>query len=72
MTRRGAEQPAWVEMRREVQRRAASIPAWAPRLDPRTLQRPDGKVVTLFYYYTPKNIYRRIIATIWDPGTTEE
>ena len=26
-------------MRREVQRRAASIPAWAPRLDPRTLQR---------------------------------
>lgn len=34
----------------------------------RSLQRPDGKVVTLYYYYTPENIYRRIVATIWDPG----
>ncbi len=38
---------------------------------PRSLQRPDGKVVTLYYYYTPENVYRRIVATIWDPGTTE-
>ena len=37
----------------------------------RSLQRPDGKVVTLYYYYTPENIYRRIVATIWDPGTIE-
>jgi len=36
---------------------------------PRTLQRPDGKVVTVYYEYTPTNIYRRITATIWDPGT---
>jgi hypothetical protein len=39
---------------------------------PRTLQRSDGKVVTLYYYYTLENIYRRIIATMWDPGTTGE
>lgn len=39
MTRRGADQPAWAEIRRQVQRRAASIPAWVPDLDPRTLQR---------------------------------
>ena len=37
----------------------------------RSLQRPDGKVVTLYYFYTPENIYRRIVATIWDPGTPE-
>ncbi|MGE0378295.1 MAG: sialidase family protein [Planctomycetaceae bacterium] len=36
---------------------------------PRTLQRPDGKVVTL-YYFTPSDVpYRRIMATIWDPGS---
>lgn len=35
---------------------------------PRSLQRSDGKVITLYYYYTPDNVYRRIIATIWDPG----
>ena len=38
---------------------------------PRSIQRPDGKVVTLYYYYTPENIYRHIIATIWDPGSSE-
>ncbi len=36
---------------------------------PRTLQRADGKVLTL-YYFTPRDSpYRRIIATIWDPGS---
>ncbi|MCA9248666.1 MAG: exo-alpha-sialidase, partial [Planctomycetales bacterium] len=35
---------------------------------PRTLQRPDGKIVTLYYFYPNDNPYRRIIATIWDPG----
>lgn len=37
----------------------------------RSLQRPDGKVVTTYYYYTPENVYRRILATIWDPGTSD-
>ncbi len=36
---------------------------------PRTLQRPDGKLVTTYYFYPNDNPYRRIIATIWDPGT---
>ncbi|MCA9076526.1 MAG: exo-alpha-sialidase [Planctomycetaceae bacterium] len=36
---------------------------------PRTLQREDGKIITT-YYYTPKDSpYRRVNATIWDPGT---
>lgn len=39
---------------------------------PRTLQRPDGKIVTTYYFQTPENIYRRIIATIWDPGASGE
>ena len=35
---------------------------------PRTLQRSDGKIVTV-YYFTPKNSpYRRVVATIWDPA----
>ncbi|MEZ6052176.1 MAG: sialidase family protein [Planctomycetaceae bacterium] len=36
---------------------------------PRTLQRPDGKIVTLYYFYPNDSPYRRINATIWDPGT---
>ncbi len=36
---------------------------------PRMLQRPDGKIVTLYYYYPNDSPYRRINATIWDPGT---
>lgn len=33
----------------------------------RTLQRPDGKMVTV-YYFTPKESrYRQVVATIWDP-----
>ncbi len=35
---------------------------------PRTLQRPDGKVVTVYYYYPSDSPYRRILATIWDAG----
>ena len=37
---------------------------------PRTLQRPDGKIVTL-YYFTNRVTHRigRLIATIWDAGT---
>lgn len=38
----------------------------------RTVQRPDGKLITAYYGYTPENIYRRITATIWDPGTRLE
>jgi hypothetical protein len=36
---------------------------------PRTLQRPDGKIVTLYYMYPNDSPYRRIVATIWDCGT---
>ncbi|MCA9100603.1 MAG: exo-alpha-sialidase [Planctomycetales bacterium] len=34
----------------------------------RSLQRPDGKVVTLSYFEPVDPPYRQIIATIWDPG----
>ncbi|MCH2211535.1 MAG: glycoside hydrolase [Fuerstiella sp.] len=37
----------------------------------RSVQRPDGKVVTLYYHYTSQSVYRRISNTIWDPGTRE-
>ena len=36
---------------------------------PRTLERPDGKVVTVYYFQPGDSPYRRIIATIWDPGS---
>lgn len=39
---------------------------------PRTVQRPDGKVVTLYYFQSPESVYRRIIATIWEPGTASQ
>ncbi|MHC4474026.1 MAG: superoxide dismutase [Ni] [Planctomycetota bacterium] len=35
----------------------------------RTVQRPDGKLVTVYYYSTDENPQQRIIATIWDPDT---
>jgi hypothetical protein len=35
----------------------------------RTLERPDGKIVTLYYFQPVDPPYRQIIATIWDPGT---
>jgi len=33
----------------------------------RMLQRPDGKLVTVYYYNTPDTIEQHIAATIWDP-----
>lgn len=35
---------------------------------PRTVQRPDGKIVTIYYYNVDKDAERYIGATIWDPG----
>ncbi|MHC4474031.1 MAG: exo-alpha-sialidase [Planctomycetota bacterium] len=34
---------------------------------PLSLQRPDGKVVTVYYFATPDNRDQFITATIWDP-----
>ncbi len=36
---------------------------------PRTLQRPDGRCVTVYYFHTADDPYRRIVATIWDCGS---
>jgi hypothetical protein len=36
---------------------------------PRTLQRPDGHLVTVYYFTPGDSPYRQIIATIWDPGS---
>jgi len=33
----------------------------------RTVKRPDGKLVTAYYYTTKKNPQQHIAATIWDP-----
>ena len=33
---------------------------------PRTVQRPDGKLVTIYYVVEKKA--RKVTATIWDPG----
>ena len=33
----------------------------------RSMQRPDGKIVTIYYYTTEKNREQHIAATIWDP-----
>ena len=35
---------------------------------PRTVQRADGKVVTIYYFNDRKDTERYIAATIWDPG----
>ena len=35
---------------------------------PRSVQRPDGKVVTAYYYNDAPHSERFIAATIWDPG----
>jgi len=37
----------------------------------RSLQRPDGKVVTVYYFATPENRDQFITATIWDPDAVE-
>lgn len=35
----------------------------------RTVQRPDGKLVTTYYIHYPDSPYRKIIAAIWDCGS---
>jgi hypothetical protein len=35
---------------------------------PRTVQRPDGRCVTIYYYHHPDQEERFIAATIWDPN----
>ena len=35
---------------------------------PGSVQRPDGKVVTVYYFNGPAHPERTIEATIWDPG----
>ena len=35
---------------------------------PRTVQRPDGKCVTVYYFNDNKRVERYIACTIWDPG----
>ena len=35
---------------------------------PRTVQRPDGKLVTIYYYNDAAETERYIGATIWDAG----
>ena len=35
---------------------------------PRTVQRPDGRIVTIYYYNDAQEEDRYIGATIWDPG----
>jgi len=39
---------------------------------PRTIQRPDGKIVTVYYYKDTTSKERYISATIWDPGKRKE
>lgn len=35
---------------------------------PRTVERPDGKLVTVYYFNDKSDSYRHIAATIWDPA----
>jgi Neuraminidase (sialidase) len=39
---------------------------------PRSVQRPDGKVVTVYYFNDDPKQTRYIAATVWDPATVEE
>ena len=39
---------------------------------PRSVQRPDGKIVSVYYYNDNPNTERYIAATIWDPGRWKE
>lgn len=52
---------------------------WAPEITlregggrdigyPRTVQRPDGKIVTIYYIHDRPTSERYIAATLWDPG----
>jgi len=38
----------------------------------RSVQRPDGKVVTIYYFNDSPQHERQIDATIWDPGAAKE
>ena len=38
---------------------------------PRTVQRPDGKIVTVYYFHDQPKSDRYIAGTIWDPGMNE-
>lgn len=38
---------------------------------PRTVQRTDGKILTIYYYHHPDQVERYIACTIWDPGTKD-
>ncbi len=38
---------------------------------PRSIQRPDGKVVTVYYWNHDPKETRYIVATIWDPATAD-
>lgn len=35
---------------------------------PRTMQRPDGKIVTVYYFTPNDSAYRQVVATIWTPN----
>ena len=37
----------------------------------RMIERPDGKLVTIYYYNTPERTEQHIAATIWDPGAVQ-
>ena len=38
---------------------------------PRTVERPDGKILTVYYFNDHKDQERYIAATIWDPGIAQ-
>jgi hypothetical protein len=38
----------------------------------RMVERPDGKIVTIYYYNTAENIAQHIAATIWDPNAPNQ
>lgn len=38
---------------------------------PRSVERSDGKIVTVYYFMRAKDTERYIAATIWDPGTAK-
>jgi hypothetical protein len=49
----------------EIDRCASSV-HWPPY--PRTVQRRDGKIVTVYYFHDRPKSDRYIAATIWDAG----
>lgn len=38
---------------------------------PRSVQRPDGKIVSVYYFMRKKDTERYIAASIWDPGSAQ-